>query len=307
MIDIVVPFYNDSDNIWRDIMLDYMAEENSVDRQVVGEERYRNWECFKYWFRCVEKNCPWVNKVFLIVASETQIPEWLDINSSKLKVVYHRDYIPNELLPTFNTMTIEIFVSRIKELSENYIYCNDDYFFLNPTKSTMFFVDDYPVHRDNADKLVKFDEGYLKGSDGTFYQMLNNGIDLQLEIAGDKAKWYALDHLPVAHKKSFEKEIIDKYYDRFINANLQSRFRYKDNFSNHVFVCLYKDLKPYYKFNGYNSYYLTVRDDTNFEDHANCTMICFNDTEQLTDFENAKRKMIDFFEKRFPEKSSFEK
>ena len=51
MIDIVIPFYNDSDEKWRDIMYKYMQEEGSGDRQVIGEERYRDWECFKYFFR----------------------------------------------------------------------------------------------------------------------------------------------------------------------------------------------------------------------------------------------------------------
>ena len=309
MIDIVIPFYNDSDDKWRNIMYDYMAKEGSNDRQVVGEERYRDWECFKYWFRCVEENCKWVNKVFLIVASESQIPKWLDTTNPKLRIVYHKDFIPEELLPTFNIFTIEVFINKIKYLSDNYIYCNDDYFFLNPTNAEMFFVNDIPVYVDKKTDLVKFGAGCLESSDGTFYQILNNGMDLQLEILGDKSKWYSIDHLPVAHKKNFESELIDKYYDRFINANKNSRFRHKDNMSSHTFICLYRDLKPYYIFNYINSYYLTVRNDIDFYNHQNCKMVCFNDTEQLSteDFKEVKNRMIEFFGDKFPKKSSFEK
>ena len=95
-----------------------------------------------------------------------------------------------------------------------------------------------------------------------------------------------------------------------IKANSLSRFRHKSNFSNHVFVCLYKDLKQYYKFNNYhNSCYISVRKDTNFEKYKNYDIICFNDTQLIKqeDFKEIKSKMIDFFEKRFPKKSSFEK
>lgn len=310
MIDIVIPYYNDHDNKWREVLRSYMKETNSTDTQVVGDERYRDWDCFKYWFRCVEKNCKWVNKVFLLVASETQIPDWLDTSNPKLRVVYHREFIPKEILPTFNTMTIEMYIPRIKDLSDNYVYCNDDYYFLNPTTAGMFFVDNYPVYRDNVEELIKFGAYWLEAIDGTFYEVLNNGIDLQKEIVGDNAHWYALDHLPVAHKKDFENEIIDKYYDRFIEANKTSRFRNKTMYSNHVFVCLYKDLRPYYKFNNYhNSYYVTIKKDINFEEHGHCDMICLNDTEQLSreNFEEVKNKMIDFFEKRFLKKSTFEK
>lgn len=309
MVDLVIPYYNNADMKWRTILKDYMAKEGSNDRQVVGKERYRDADCFQYWFRCVEENCPWVNKIFLIVATESQLPSWLDRKNPKLRIVYHEDYIPKELLPTFNTLTIEIFISLIEDLSDNYVYCNDDYYFLNPTNKEMFFVGDIPVYRSHEAKLEKFGDDYLNASDGTFYQTLNNGMDLQLKISGDKAKWYAIDHLPVAHKKNFEKETIEKYYDMFIEANKSSRFRNKTMYGNHVFVCLYRDLYPYYKFDYTESYYVTMREDIDFNEHSKCKMVCFNDTEQLDEksFEDVKARMIKFFEGKFPNKSSFEK
>lgn len=311
MIDIIVPFYNDSDDKWRNIMYDYMAKEGSNDRQVVGEERYRDWGNFKYFFRGIENNCPWVNKVFLVIASETQIPKWLNIKNPKLRIVYHKEFIPEELLPTFNPMTIGMYFANIKDLSDNYVICDDDYFFLNPTTAGMFFVDDYPVYRDNAEELIKFGAYWLESSDGTFYKVLNNGMDLQQKIAGDKSHWYSLEHLPVPHKKNFEKKILDENYDYILNANKTSRFRNENNLCNHVYNCLYRDINgSYYKFNSYyKSYYLTVKKDTNFEEHGHCQMICFNDTEQLSkeDFMEVKNRMLNFFENKFPNKSSFEK
>ena len=306
-IDIVIPFYNDSDRVWGDLLYKCMAEEGSSDRQVVGEERYRDWENFRYWFRAVEENCKWVNKVFLLVASESQIPEWLDRDNPKLRVVLHNEYIPEELLPTFNAETISIFISRIEDLSDNYVYCNDDYFFINPTRAGMFFVDDYPVYHHEGLELKKLD---TRGEDGTFYQILNNGMDLQQKICGNNAHWYVIDHLPVPHRKPFEKEIITKYYTDFIQANNASRFRCKSNYDSHMFVCLYKDLKPYSKFASYrNSCYVSVRKDTNFEDFKHYDMVCFNDTQLLNskDFIMVKDRMLAFLEKKFPNKSSFEK
>ena len=112
-IDIVLPFYNDSDKIWSKVLYDYMQQEGSSDRQVTGEERYRDWDNLKYFFRSIENNCKWVNKVYLIVASESQIPDWLDTSYEKLRVVLHKEYIPKELLPTFNIMTIEDYICKI--------------------------------------------------------------------------------------------------------------------------------------------------------------------------------------------------
>lgn len=310
MIDIVVPYYNDADMYWRSIMYKYMQDEGSTDRQVVGNERYRDWECFKYWFRGIEQNCPWVNKVFLIVAHETQIPDWLNRNNPKLRIVLHEEFIPKELLPTFNPMTIGTYIWNIKDLSDNYIGCDDDYFFINPVTPGMFFVDNKPVYKDTKTTLQKFGAYWLEGADGTFYQALNNGIDLQFKLHGAKANWYALDHLPVPHKKDFEGKIVKENYDLFMQANNKSRFRNKNNINTHVFACLYKDTEPYYIYNSYsNSCYLSVRKDTIFDKYINCDMVCFNDTQLLAqeDFENVKRRMINFFESKFKNKSTFEK
>ena len=305
-IDIVIPYYNDSDEKWRNVLYDYMKQDGSQDRQVTGEERYREWDCFKYWFRGIEQNCKWVNKVFLVVASESQVPKWLDTSYEKLRIVYHKEYIPKELLPTFNIMTIEDYFCYIKDLSNNYVYCNDDYFFLNETTADMFFRQGVPVYKDTQSELKKLD---ASGVDGTFYQCLNNGMDLQLKLCNNP-HWYAMDHLPVAHKKDFELEILNKCHDKFINANNQSRFRHKDNYSNHVFTCLYKDMKPYIKFNNYqNSCYVSVVKDINFEDFRNKQMVCFNDTQRLEqkDFYEVKKRMLDFMESKFPNKSKYEK
>ena len=307
MIDIVIPYYNDSDEVWKKVLREAMIKEGSSDRQVTGDERYRDWNNLKYWFRGIENNCKWVNNVYLVVASETQIPDWLDTTNPRLQVVYHRDFIPEELLPTFNPITMGIYFCNIKGLSDNYVVCDDDYFFLNPIDETMFFVDDYPVYQNTARELKKLDTSDV---DGTFYAVLNNGMDLQLKICGDKAHWYSLDHLPVSHKRDFEKKILEEYYDDFIKANNTSRFRNRNNIPNHVFVCLYKDLEPYYKFDCYkDSCYVSVRKDTNFDDFKDKQMVCFNDTQLLEyeDFEDTKKRMLDFFENKFPNKSSFEK
>ena len=174
----------------------------------------------------------------------------------------------------------------------------------------MFFKNNIPVYNNGPQKLIKFRDDLLNASDGTFYKVLNNGMDLQKIISGNKANWYDIDHLPVAHKKDFEKKIIDENYDEFIKANITSKFRNKSNYSNHIFVCLYKDLENYFLANIYqNSKYVTVKKDTDFNNYANLDMVCFNDTEQLDqkDFYKAKQNMINFFEKNFPDKSSFEK
>ncbi|WP_407192009.1 hypothetical protein [Citrobacter freundii] len=33
-----------------------------------------------------------------------QIPSWIDTKNKKLNIVFHKDFIPEEYLPTFNSM-----------------------------------------------------------------------------------------------------------------------------------------------------------------------------------------------------------
>ena len=151
MTDIVVTYLNERYKQWQDDFNYWKNKEieegiqTPDNRQAFGEERIREWDAFKYWFRGVEKCCPWVNKVILVVQNENHIPEWLDTNNPKLKVVYHNDYVPNELLPTYNAMTIGMYLGYIEDLQEQFILCDDDYYFINPITEDKFFKDGKPV------------------------------------------------------------------------------------------------------------------------------------------------------------------
>ena len=100
--------------------------------------RFRNdFDFLKYWFRGVEKFAPWVNRIFFVTAEH--LPDWLNPDHPKLKIIHHSDFIPKEFLPTFNSHTIENNLHRIKELSENFVYFNDDFYLLRKTYPEDFF------------------------------------------------------------------------------------------------------------------------------------------------------------------------
>ncbi len=72
-IDFVITWVDPSDTQWYSEKQKYSYEYN-LDMN--SEARYRNWEILKYWFRSVEKNAPWVNKVYFI--TEGHVPKWLN-------------------------------------------------------------------------------------------------------------------------------------------------------------------------------------------------------------------------------------
>lgn len=131
-MDIVITYVNGLDPEWQK---DYEKHTNTP----ILEKRFRDWGTLKYLMRGIEKNMPFIRKVHLVVASESQVPEW--INRNEVNIVLHKDIIPAEHLPTFNCNPIEMHLHRIEGLDEEYIYFNDDIFPLKPCKATDFFID----------------------------------------------------------------------------------------------------------------------------------------------------------------------
>lgn len=129
-MDIIITYVDGLDSEWQ---ADYA--------KCIGEKaltkRYRDWGTLPYLLRGVEKCMPFIEKVFLVVARESQIPKWVDRNT--VRIILHKDFIPTEYLPTFNSTAIEMFMHRIKDLSEEFIYFNDDFFPLLPCQPTDFF------------------------------------------------------------------------------------------------------------------------------------------------------------------------
>lgn len=149
-IDAVVLWVDNQDVEWQQQKQKYQAIES--DLPDAGENRYRDWGIFQYWFRGIEINAPWVNKVYLVTCGH--VPEWLNLKHPKLVIVNHADFMPREYLPTFNANSIELNIHRIKGLSEKFIYFNDDMFIMNKTKKEDFFVDGKPCLVAGLDLVV---------------------------------------------------------------------------------------------------------------------------------------------------------
>lgn len=137
-IDFVIIWVDGSDPEWQAEKAKYAPSANSDSRP----ERYRDWGLLPYWFRGVEKYAPWVNKVHFVTWGH--IPKWLNTSHPKLSIVRHRDYIPEKYLPTFSSHTIELNLHRIKGLSENFVYFNDDMFIISPVSEEVFFKNGLP-------------------------------------------------------------------------------------------------------------------------------------------------------------------
>lgn len=137
-IDFVIPWVDGSDLEWQREKAKYSGKPTQDARDI----RFRDWGLLRYWFRGVEKNAPWVNNIYFITCGH--LPEWLNVAHPKLKIIKHSDYMPAEYLPTFSSHPIELNMHRIAGLEEHFVYFNDDFYLLNPTRPEDFFVDGKP-------------------------------------------------------------------------------------------------------------------------------------------------------------------
>ena len=138
-IDFIVTWLDSSDPEWQKEYNKYKGDRSDGDH---SPARFRDWDLFKFWFRAVEKYAPWVNKVFLI--TNGTFPKWINPDNPKLVLVKHSDYIPLEFLPTFNSCTIELNMNKIKGLSEHFVYFNDDCYINAPISPEYYFKDGLP-------------------------------------------------------------------------------------------------------------------------------------------------------------------
>lgn len=194
-IDFVVTWVDGSDPAWRAEKEKYQEIGSGFhDKHASGEERYRDWDLFQYWFRAVEKYAPWVRYVYLVTWGH--VPQWLNLNSPKLKVVKHTDFIPERFLPTFSCNPIELNLHRIDGLSEHFVYFNDDVFLTRPVKPEDFFRGGLP----NCTAIAQPTENEMNSSFDHMMFTVTGAInsvyrgDITRRIVEHPEQWFSIEY-----------------------------------------------------------------------------------------------------------------
>ena len=137
--DIVVLWVDGSDLEWQKEKARYSGEKLDDTNSV---NRFRDWGLMPYWFRAVETYLPWVRTIHFVTCG--QVPSFLKLDHPKLHLVTHRDFMPEDCLPTFNASAIEMNIHRIEGLAEHFLYMNDDTFIGRPLQPEAFFKNGLP-------------------------------------------------------------------------------------------------------------------------------------------------------------------
>ena len=111
------------------------------------------WACNGEIYLCLtslEHNAPWLRKIWIIV--DEQSPDLSRLSAAlraKVHLVDHSDIFATHgaALPTFNSLAIETFMWNIKDISDRFIYFNDDVFLTAPCQKSDFFSPSGPILR----------------------------------------------------------------------------------------------------------------------------------------------------------------
>ena len=139
-IDVVFTWVDNTDKAWQE---QYYRTLQPIDQEDIGlyatdPARFSNHNELFYSVQAVQKFMPWVRNIFIVTAD--QKPKWLDENThSKIKLINHSKIIDAKYLPTFNSHVIEANLYKIPDLSEHFIYFNDDVFVARPLMPNHFF------------------------------------------------------------------------------------------------------------------------------------------------------------------------
>ncbi|RKS19544.1 Stealth-like protein [Arthrobacter sp. AG1021] len=137
-IDVVYTWVDGDDPSWLEKRAREQSKMDGVEYhpEAIHSARFTSRDELKYSLRSLQAYAPWVNHIYLV--TDGQKPDWLD-EVDNLTVVDHREIFDNEDIPSFNSNAIISRLHHIKNLSEHYIFMNDDVMFGQQVSPSDFF------------------------------------------------------------------------------------------------------------------------------------------------------------------------
>ncbi len=327
-IDFVVTWVDMNDPEWKK---SFAAQSGKIDnrKNPVTEARFRDHGLLRYWFRGIEQFAPWVRKIHFVTCN--QKPDWLNPNHPKLSLIHHEDYIPSRFLPTFNSNVLEFYLHKIPELTEHFVYFNDDFFITNHLKQERFFKDGLP--QDIAAFRMNWGLSLWNKNLRNNIKIINKHFDKKEILKRDHDKWYLSDYghrgkltkrlswynsfltLKTPHnaqpflKETFE-EVWDKEREALIKASAH-RFRHPDGLSPELFrtwqICK-SNFHPYNTYRDTKMFPLLFKAQKAIDAIKNQSfkLICLNDNEHMKNYDQTMKELAQAFDSILPQKSKFE-
>ena len=327
-IDFVITWVDMDDPRWQEEFSKYAGERGNT-KNGVSKARFRDYGFLKYWFRGVEKFAPWVRKIHFVTSG--QKPAWLDADNPKINLVDHKDFIPAEFLPTYNSVVIERYMYRIPGLAEHFVYFNDDFYLTNHVSPERFFRNQLPCDIAVFTYNPSWSQWYVRIKNNI--RLINRHFDKREVMARWHDKWF---HKSYGSKRRWN--YLLRFYGKFITLRVphnaqpylkqtfrevweaagkeltetsSNRFRALTDYTPELFriwqICR-GNFEPYNTYRDTKMFPLVVKSKQAVQAIYNQTysLICLNDNVHIRNYEEVMENIQAAFQSILPEKSGFE-
>lgn len=310
-IDIVYTWVDGSDLSWRSRMDEARAaiDLTMTESSSISEARFTSRDELKYSLRSVQYYASWVRHIFIV--TDRQIPEWLDTDHPQITIVDHSDIFTDpDVLPVFNSHAIESQLHHIPELSDRYLYLNDDCFFLRPTDPELFFTGNGLAK--HFPSVVPIDIGAWSPRDLPLVSAAKQGRDHLLEKYG-RTITHRFKHTPHPQLREVLETMEEEEPELFAQV-AASPFRAPEDVSIAASLHHFDAFKRGQSVEGQISYQFLDIGRTDLElqlgrvaRRTGLDVFCLNETTVVEEStETVSNTVVQFLQDRFPVPSSFE-
>lgn len=308
-IDAVYTWVDGADPQWIESKRRLEAElaGNEYHPEANHEARFESKDELKYSLRSLEYFAPWFRRIYIVTSG--QIPSWLNTGHPKIRMISHADIYDNaDHLPTFNSNSIISRLHHIPDLSEHFIYLNDDVMLGKPVRPHDFFLPTGLAKVFPSRNHRPF--GASTAEDGPHFNLTRN-IRRLLESEFGVTVTHAVKHTPYPLLKSVLYEMENRFHEAFEHT-WSSRFRHHEDIVADQMYHYYAQIVGKAVATSITYRYINIRDD-NYRWALRDTLrlrnrstMCLNDAPMEEAEPLADGEAGNFLESYFPCRSSFE-
>ena len=232
-IDAVLPWVDGSDPVLAARRRQYAGGGELSNEEVGGSSRYASVGEIRWCVASLLRYAPFIRKVFIVTDGQDpkldgMLREHFPDRADDVVVVDHRVIFRGreEALPTFNSNSIDTLIWNIPDLSERFIYLNDDYMLVRPTLPEDYFRGDKVVcyAKRFPARFVRLLRALKPGHVGYKASMLR-----ALDLMGGGSHIINLGHAPCPMLKSWFARWAEERPD-MVSLNLRDKFRTVEQF-----------------------------------------------------------------------------
>ncbi len=233
-IDAVITWVDGNDPQHKAKRMRYITAMQKQDDEVGGDIRFTSVGEIKYAVASILRFAPFVRTIYIVTDQQNpQIDDFVDKHfpnrTTSIQIVDHTVLFSGyeDVLPIFNSLSIETVLWRIPNLSEHFLYFNDDVMIVTPTTTDDYFdaegraicyAKPFSVAWAAILRLIKPKKNGVRVF-GYKDAMLNTA-----QLVGERCWFPYIAHIPFAQRKSVLQQFYSEHSDAFMK-NLNPRFR----------------------------------------------------------------------------------